>query len=370
MMKPMVDFIRMPAISARLREPLAAALSGEKTAWPDGLTADELAALVEHGVAPLAYAGGARQLRDVALSAAVAEPLRLRELRAVIDALAARGVRPLLLKGAALAYSIYAEGELRPRADCDLLITREQLDIAAEVFSANGYQMSIDSGDELALRQRSFARTDSFGVDHFFDVHWAITNTPVFASVLRYDELMMRAVPLPRIGGSAIGLGAVDALLLACIHRVAHHHDSDRLIWLCDVHLLRRALSRDELRMFWELAADRRVVAVCRRTFQLEAEFFGGDANDGASEWLTAAQLNADEPSRAFLDREQTHGGVLAANLAALTWLGRLQRLRQLAFPPRAFMKAQFPDRPSAALPLLYAFRGLRGIARLFRKVA
>lgn len=367
----MVDFIRMPAISARLREPLAAALCGKKIDWPDELTSEEVAALVEHGVAPMAYAAShVPQLRDTAMSAAVAEPLRLRELRAVLDAFAVRRVRPLILKGAALAYSVYAAGELRPRADTDLLIARDELDVVADVLASRGYEMSIDSGDELALRQRSFARTDSFGVAHYFDVHWAITNTPVFASVLRYDELLARAVPLPRIGGSALGLSSVDALLLACIHRVAHHHDSERLIWLCDVHLLRRALTREELRTFWLLAAKRRVVGVCRRTFELAGEWFGGDLRDGAEEFLTPQQLAADEPSRAFLDRSQTYGGVLASNLAALSWRGRLKRLRQLAFPPRVFMYAQFRRGPRAALPLLYAYRGLRGIARLFRRVA
>src|SRR5207237_3338118 len=114
----------------------------------------------------------------------------------------------------------------------------------------------------------------------------AITNTAVFASTLRYDELLSRAVPLPRIGAGALGLSTVDALLHACIHRVAHHHDSDRLIWLCDVHLLRRSLTSDELRTFWELAADRRVVAVCRRAFELESSWFGSAAGD-AERWLS-----------------------------------------------------------------------------------
>jgi hypothetical protein len=367
----MSDFIRMPAISARLREPLAAALRGDRCTWPDDLMSDEVAAMVEHGVGPLAYAASnAPRLRDVAMSAAIAEPVRLRELQIVLEAFASRGVRPLILKGAALAYSIYDDAALRPRADCDLLIKREELDAVAEVLAQCGYEMSIDSGDELALRQRSFARTDSWGFAHYFDVHWAITNTPVFASVLRYAELLSRAVPLPRIGANAFGLSAVDALLLACIHRVAHHHDSERLIWLCDVHLFRRSLSRDESRVFWHLAAERSVVAVCRRTFALEAEWFGGSGDDGAAAWLSPAQLAADEPSRAFLDRTQTHGSILAANLAALRWSARIKRLRQLAFPPPAFMYSQFGQSSRVALPLLYAYRGLRGLARLFRRVA
>ena len=59
------------------------------------------------------------------------------------------------------------------------------------------------------------------------------------------------------------------------------------------------------------------------------------------------------------------------ADFAALPgWRARLRRLRQLAFPPPAFVLQQFGARTRLALPWLYAWRGARGIARLFRRVA
>ena len=65
-----------------------------------------------------------------------------------------------------------------------------------------------------------------------------------------------------------------DALLLACMHRVAHHHDNERLIWLYDIHLLRERMSRDEHAAFWRLAAERRVVTICERSIALAEEWF------------------------------------------------------------------------------------------------
>ena len=43
----------------------------------------------------------------------------------------------------------------------------------------------------------------------------------------------------------AILLAPVNALVLACIHRLAHHQGRDRLVWLYDIHLLAGRLAGD-----------------------------------------------------------------------------------------------------------------------------
>src|SRR6185436_20595414 len=122
----------MLAIPERIHAPLRRALAGEAGPWPE-LTDGEARALVEHGVAPLVYSiVQAPRLRDEAIHAAAVEPMRLDDLRTVLDAIAARGVVALLLKGTPLAYEIYAAPELRPRGDTDLLITRDSLDAVCE----------------------------------------------------------------------------------------------------------------------------------------------------------------------------------------------------------------------------------------------
>src|SRR3954447_14768707 len=60
----------------------------------------------------------AGEMRDaVALEAA-----REVDVQLVIEALAAAGIRAVLIKGAALAYTHYSRPELRPRVDTDLMI--------------------------------------------------------------------------------------------------------------------------------------------------------------------------------------------------------------------------------------------------------
>ncbi len=342
-------------IASQLREPLRRIL--EKR---------EVAALIGEGIGPLMYAATHDpRFHAEALRVAAAEPLRLEDLREVLQAI---GVRALLVKGTALAYDLYAQPEHRPRTDTDLLIARNDLPAVRTAMARLGFEEQITSGDEHGLRQVGFSRVDRFGVEHLYDVHWAVANSPLFADVIRIEEV--EPVPLPKIDANAYGLSRVDALLLACIHRVAHHHDDERLIWLADIALLRSRMTIEEHRLFWERAAERRVLAVCRRSIDVAESWFGGEAEHAAERFLRPEQLAQDEPSRVLLDRDVTYGRATLAEMRALPWSARLTRLRQLAFPPRAFMEEAFATRSAIALPWLYVYRGARGVARLFRRAA
>ena len=361
-----MDFVAASPIPERLRGPLRDVLRGEASEWPETLAEDEVQTLIEHGVAPLVYAAtNAPALRDEAIRAAAMEPLRAADVAAVLEELARAGVDALLMKGVALAYQLYTSPELRPRGDVDLLIDREHIMKARTTLLALGLRETVASRDEHGVRQMIFTRANGMA----YDVHWSVTNLPLFAPLLRYEELHQRAVAIPALGPHAKGLAPEDALLLACIHRVAHHHDSDRLIWLADIALLRARMTPEQHRAFWQRAAVGRVVAICRRSIELAEEWWGRGSEEGAADrHLTGDELAQDELSRVMLDRDITYGRVLFANMRPLTWRERGERVWQLAFPPPQFMRASFGARSSWALPWLYVYRAIRGVGRLFRR--
>lgn len=345
----------------RLHEPLRRTLNGDDAIWPS-LGGEEIASLLAHGIAPLIYARArVPELRDEAIRAAALEPLRLADLQDVLRALAASGAKPVLMKGTALAYDLYEPPELRPRVDTDLLIDRGSFAAAQDAFRSLGFDEQITSGDEHAIRQRMFTRRDRHGLLHTYDVHWAIANSPLVADVLRFHEIA--PLPLPRIGQHACALPRVEALLLACVHRVAHHHDEERLIWLVDIARLRAGLSEEETMRFRQLAAERRVAALCARSFAITDDWLGRGS------WSVDSPRRG-EPSRIFLDRDLTYGAMTLANLRALPWRARWTRLRQLAFPPAAFMRHSFATRRRVVLPWLYVLRVVRGVTRLLRKAS
>ncbi len=373
----MADVPDPPPIPASLGAPLRALLRGEAAPWPPESTADDVAQLLEsldqHGVAPLVYArlstsGAAwpvhEALRHAAIRAATAEFLRLADLRALLGAFAPRGIRLLIIKGTGLAYDLYDAPELRPRGDTDLLIAEADGDAMRGLMGELGYESRLTSGDTLAVRQQSFSRAG-----HVYDVHWAVANSPVVRDALPFEEVLSRAIAVPRIGPHAFAPSHADALLLACLHRVAHHHDNERLIWLYDIHLLRERMPADQHAAFWRLAAERRLVKICERSIALADEWFARAPHNHASDWLREDERTRDEPSAALLDRSRSRAAVLGGDLKALGWRSRLRRLRELALPPAAFMRQSFPSAPGAALPALYVWRGARGMLRLLRRV-
>src|SRR3954468_24140088 len=62
------------------------------------------------------------------------ERVRGDEIRRVIDALAASGLRPILLKGTGLAYGVYPAPASRPRGDTDLIIPQRDAGRARDIF--------------------------------------------------------------------------------------------------------------------------------------------------------------------------------------------------------------------------------------------
>lgn len=361
----MADLDRTAPVPERLRECVREALAGRQAEWPP-LTPSETGILVSHGVAPLLYAvAGVRELRPAAIAAAAGEPLRLTDLRSTLELLDAAGIPALVMKGSALAYDVYASPDQRPRGDTDLLVPHDSFDAARAVLRAEGFDERLTSGDEHGIRQVSLSRSDRHGAKHVYDLHWEVVNSPVIGDSFRQDRLTRR--PLPAIGPAAATLSWPEALLLACVHRVVHHYDDERLIWLADIALLRRAMSAEEHARFWRLAADHGLVAVCRRSVAL-ADSWMGESGSPAEDFLTSAELVRSEPSARFLDPEVTYGGVMLTNLQALPWRMRLTRLRQLALPPAEFMLESFPGWGRSALPWLYAYRAGRGIVRLFRR--
>ena len=371
----MADVLEPLPIPVSLCPALRALLRGEPAPWPSDATSEDAARLLEsiqqHGAGPLGYSRLIdaswpihASLRDAAIHAAAMESLRLADLRALLAAFAERDIPVLIIKGTGLAYDLYNAPEQRPRGDTDLLIAESNREDVRDLMLEFGYSSQLTSGDTLAVRQQSFSRGG-----HVYDVHWDVSNSPVVRDALPFDGIIRRAIVVPRIASNALAPSHPDALLLACIHRVAHHHDTERLIWLYDIHLLREAMTPDQHARFWRLAVDRRVVAICERSIELADEWFAAAPHDRARDWLTEDERIRDEPSAAFLDRTRRRAAVLRGDLKALSWRSRLRRLRELALPSAAFMRQSFPSAPAVALPALYVWRGARGVGRLFRRV-
>lgn len=340
------------------------------------LTPDVIAAARRHRVHYLLAAGRARLgsgpllaglWREIRQSAAF-DAWRDQELRDLLDALAAAGIDTLLLKGAALAHMVYDAPHLRPRVDTDILIRRDELEAAEHVLGAQQWSHPAENRFELAAAQRHYVKTGPAGSLHHLDLHWRVANPLVFSDALSFEELRARAVPVPALGKAARAPHVIDALLLGCMHRVAHHDDEADLLWLWDIHLLASRLSEEEEQQFVSLASRAAMTGVCARGLDLVSTVFGTPGAAALTSRLRLVGSGRAEPSAQFI------GGLrpittLRADLAALRgWRRRVRLVAEHVFPSRIYIRGKYPGWPDVLLPLAYVDRIARGAPKWFRR--
>ena len=301
-------------------------------------------------------------LRD----AAVTEMLRLRVLRRVVHAFDAAGIRMLLIKGAGLAYTVYPAPHLRPAGDIDVFITRESLETAEAALATAGFARDLEPDAESASMQRHYTARDVYGANHVVDLHWRISNRHVFANALCFEEGWSRSRPIERLGGTARTLAIADALLLACIHRIAHHQDDPHLIWLWDIHLLAGKMTRADVEALAAHAARTGMRAVIVRGLEMSQSRFG----TALDPWLLSklCESGVGEASARFVGHETRHVDLVLSDFTAAATAGqRLRLLREHLWPGLAYMRAKYPSCPRLLLPLAYLYRIAWGAPKWFQ---
>jgi hypothetical protein len=313
------------------------------------------------------FGNGAAGLDNEQRVHAVVDAMRTRELRGVIDALAAvDGVAPVIFKGAALAHSHYPAPSLRPRLDTDVLISPSRIPAATAALEALGYQRAVTTPGALVLSQASLGRTDDFGVEHALDVHWKIANWQVIAAALSHEEIAARAVPLPALGPQARAAGAGDALVLACLHRAAHHRDSQELLWIYDIHLIAERLSAAEWTVVIATAQRAAVKALVARGLMLAVEWFDSPVPADVMRALDTRLDAAPEPSAVYLSRDQRLVDGLLSDLRALPARSRVQLLTQHLFPPPDYMRRRYRISSRLSVAVWYVRRIASGLPKWF----
>jgi Uncharacterised nucleotidyltransferase len=361
---------------------ICAVLRGDEAVWPDGLSYDPAEVFLEraryHGVEALLHERLTRNqtwpesVRQTLHQHALAEGMwELRSqtvLKSVLEALARIEVRPILFKGAALAYSLYPKHMLRSRGDADMLILpRDRADVI-DVLGSLGFARNVGVAGDFINYQGSYTLTASDGGLHSIDLHWKINNSELLSRLFSYPELLSRSTLLPRLCSEAVGAGAVDALLLACMHRATHkrnpyfvdgvpYYGADRLIWLYDIHLLAQSFTSAEWRGLAIGATEKGLCATVLDGLQSAARRFSTPCPDDIRDALS----RTGEPVTIYFE-----AGALRQHIIDFLSIdghaNRLRYVRELVFPPAGYMHAKYSDADLEWLPWLYARRAIGGL--------
>jgi hypothetical protein len=165
------------------------------------------------------------------------------ELERVASALAAEEFSMLLLKGPAVARTLYPDPALRPYGDLDVTVQDAGKDVLVAKLLNLGFT-------ERPCPPKEDARTHAEHLEKGADFHREfVTRDEQVVMELHADALQLglnsrceverwaRTVPVPGLPG-AVMLGPEDQLVQLALH--AHKHGFSRLIWLKDIDLLLR----------------------------------------------------------------------------------------------------------------------------------
>ena len=343
---------------------LAAAVRGEATVVSDRMVDAAEAQGVEAllAAAPAASAASpaiALRLKGILAGYEVLATVRDRELARVLALLASGGVTPIVIKGAHLAHTIYASPALRPREDADLVIAGEEQAATAAILAGAGYARRVHVRGSLILGQCHFHRTDSLGIVHALDVHWRLAAPLVFRGVLPAAALRRSAVPIPALGAPARGPSAPHALIVACVHLIAHHRADPVLIWLQDIARLAAALDDGEAAAFLETAGSCRIGAVCAAALDRARRHFDGPALASLAGRAGALGRGAAEPSARLLTAARPIDEMWLDLRTSDGWRERATLLREHLWPGAAYMRET--TAATTWLPLAYARRVVFG---------
>ena len=365
-------------------ELICAALRGDGPTWH---LADDPATVAlfvdrctQHGVQVLLHARAAQlrwppavlaSLRQAAMAWALWEERHRHIVGQAVEALAAQGVRPVLFKGTALAYTVYSDAYMRPRADTDLLVASSERHRAAQVLESLGFVQCGTLDCEYVGYEASFVRQEA-GLTHMLDLHWRIHYSQVQATRFPYEDLRRDAIPLTRLSPLALGASPVHALLLTCIHRANDlrvpqwsqdqaRFGSDRLLWIHDIHLLLRSMSADELRALAHAATTTGTRSVCSEPIQLAIRQFGSPVPES----LMAALADAKQPDTVAEYQRQSATRQRWGDLRAVRGAkAKAAFLIEHLAPPPAYMRERYPGARMAPVQLLRVRRLLDGLRK------
>jgi len=199
-----------------------------------------------------------RVLRDAYFTSAARNIILQSELEAIADRLAQAGIRVMVLKGAALANSLYGNIALRPMSDLDLLVRPDDVKRAIDILENFDYVLVGTEADRLDPFAPSFTGELVFSKDSpvraTVELHWQLIPAVTFRKATRLDtdKLWKHTAPLTIGMHEALQLTPEATLVHLCTHLGVHSFR--HLRGLLDVALLARELDAAQWERFAGLA--------------------------------------------------------------------------------------------------------------------
>jgi hypothetical protein len=281
-----------------------------------------------------------------------------RILDEVLRRFAASGLRPLILKGQALADTVYDDPRSRHSHAIELLVGRPEAAPAAAALQSLGFQRTGTA--RTAGPTSSWQHASGLPLE----LHTRLFGPSLHA--VANEALRSRSIPLPRADATAHTLGREHALVHVCAS-AAMSANRRTLRWACDAWLLVCRSEAIDWPFLLAAVAAARLALPLAVTLRFVAQELAAPVpaevlRELAAQAARSPDLEHEVALLCALDG--AHARMRRTLLATSGWANRLAVLRPLIVPAPAAVRAVAGDVPTRSLPLYYAARPTRYVAR------
>lgn len=276
-------------------------------------------------------------------------------------ALGEAGVTAVLLKGAALALTVYPEPAWRTMSDVDLWVRDEAMGAAVRAVQGIGFTVYGKEERPWPLQRLSQGEVQLYRADWaqgLVELHWSAFQGWWMLRAARPDAAAVWArkepLPLPANDAAFYQLEAADTVLQVGLHlAIAHQFGMKALQGVIDIALTARARQVD-----WRLVAERarrwRVATAVYTVLHLLDQLIGAEGVEVALRELQPGRLRRRLIAR-FVSPESLLAGrdVRSGRARYLLLLLLVDRPRDMLYlifrtlwPEEAWLKARYGERP------------------------
>lgn len=278
-------------------------------------------------------------------------------------------VSPLIvMKGGALAFTLYSNPGLRPLRDIDLLVTEEQIGLAERCLEGIGFRRDtteVAKGFEEFNIHHLHLRRDA---PHplILELHRRLRGSPAdwFSGGLDWFWTQTEPFTIPNARGCetpAWTFNPTANLLYLSSHLMLFHGEmGSLLLWFYDLHLILENWSK---RIDWDLlvnqARELEWAPALSAALKGTRKRFGSEVPEGVVERLdelkqerTAAQVRM-RASDLYRDRAVRRWMILQSK----DWRGRIKVVWTFLFPSPEYIRWRHKPRPDWLWPLFYPYR-------------
>ena len=293
--------------------------------------------------------------------------LLYQELDRVLTAFSSAGIPVVVLKGAALALTLYPDIGLRPMGDLDLLVPEEQIDRAVRIVSQLGYDLegTLQGLNPKLVRVMGTEINFEGGerIPVLVELHWSL----IGGQESRYQPVMdwfwARTEPLEpgtdlQVPVEVLCLSPTANLPYLASHLVLKHGGlRERLLWYYDIYQL---LDRWGDRLDWDMLLDAAekfhwATALYEALIGIK-ERFDVSIPASALDRLRQSRVSSERLAHPR-DQVQTRTAQTLDDLASLTWRTRLQVILTLLFPTPKYLRWRYDPQPPWIWPAFYFYR-------------